>query len=335
MSWHPVTDVCMLTCEPCLSCETYVLSARAGLAGPRVLEKGRAEVPSSSSSSSGSDPDCDEEAAGAGARRQNRRARAACSTETYSVWTPRAVKSEAGSLALCPLSLPCSSRAHRSVRTVVQVASFVLKVCWAEGAQTRKKLLKVTENRGCWPCRRSRRWRRRAPGAWGAVLGGGLGMRRAETAPAELPLEALGKGASAVVHALDLAAPTREGAGAGIAVAGARTPGHAGESIFAGNGLALAPPENRQGAGGAGSSTSGRAGDGGAAGVDADVRDGDDTEQGARAAGFGRALAGSGAGGSLLGKAPVAADRSRLVGEGGGNGTPSGPGPPSYERASR
>ena len=188
--------------------------------------------------------------------------------------------------------------------------------------------LQCAEGWGCWPCRRSRRWRRRAPGTWGAVLGGGLGMRRAETAPAELPLEALAKGASPAVHALDLAAPTRTGAGAGHAAAGERKAGHAGGSFAAGNGLAVAPAEDRHGAGGAGSSTSGRTGEGRAAGVSADGRGIDDTAQGARAAGFGRAVAGSEAGGGLRGKAPVVADRSRLGGEGGGNGTPSGPGPP-------
>lgn len=208
----------------------------------------------------------------------------------------------------------------------------VPKACWAEGAILRE-LSSVHEYWRCWPCRRSRRWRRRAPGAWGAVLGGGLGMRRAETAPAELPLEALAKGASAAVHTLDLAAPTRTGACAGHAVAGERKPGHAGGPFAAGNELASARAEDRHGAGGAGSSTSGRASDGRAAGNNAHGRDDDDTAQGARAAGFGRALAGSEAGGRLRGKAPVVADRSRLGGEGGGKGTPSGPGPPGYERA--
>ena len=167
------------------------------------------------------------------------------------------------------------------------------------------------------------------------MLGGGLGMRRAETAPAELPLEALGKGASAAVHALDLAAPARAGAGAGHAAVSERMSGHAGGLHVAGNGPDLAPAEDRQGAGGAGSSMVGRPDDGRAAGVSADGRNSDDTAQGGRASGFGRALAGSEAGARLHGKAPVVADRSRLGGGGGGNGTLSGPGPPSYERASR
>ena len=89
MSQHPVVHACLLKCKRCLTANSVrkfkTMRTLAGLAGPRVLEKGRPEVPSSSSSSSsGSDADCDaacdEEAAGAGARRQNRRAYAACST---------------------------------------------------------------------------------------------------------------------------------------------------------------------------------------------------------------------------------------------------------------
>ena len=210
----------------------------------------------------------------------------------------------------------------------------VPKVCWAEGPIVRKlSSASKPKKWGCWPRRGSRRWRRRAPGAWGAVLGGGLGMRRAETAPAELPLETIAKGASAAVHVLDLAAPMRMGAGAGHAAAGERKPGAAGGPFAAGNGLALAPAKDRHGAGGAGSSLSGRPNDGGAAGVSADGRIGDDTAQGARATGSGRALAGAEAGGRLRGKALVVADRSRPGGEGGGNGTLIGPGPPGCERA--
>ena len=84
-----------------------ILRARAGLAGPRVLEKGRGEVASSSSSSSGSDTDCDaacdEEAAGAGARRQNRRVHAACPSASYS--NASCNVRDSGSLALCSLEL--------------------------------------------------------------------------------------------------------------------------------------------------------------------------------------------------------------------------------------
>lgn len=91
----------------------------AGLAGPRVLEKGRAEVASSSSSSSGSDTDCDaacdEEADGAGGRRQNRRAHAACSTASYSNASCDVKGLNSGSLALCSLLYPSSTRAHWSI----------------------------------------------------------------------------------------------------------------------------------------------------------------------------------------------------------------------------
>lgn len=167
------------------------------------------------------------------------------------------------------------------------------------------------------------------------MLGGSLGMRRSETAPAELPLEAITKGPAAAVHALDLAAPARTGAGAGHAAGGECKAGHVGKPLAAGNGLAWAHALIRHGDGGAGSSAAGRSDDGRAAGVSADGRDSDDTAQGARAAGFGRALTGSGAGGRLRGKAPVVADRSRLGGEGGGNGTLSAPGPQGSEQALR
>ena len=243
------------------------------------------------------------------------RSDASCSTER--VWYPGAVPTVVPCLYLCS-----SQHLHSSAACLLCAQGMV-----GRRPRTQEELYNVTEGWRCWPCRRSRRWRRRAPGAWGAVLGGGLGMRRAETAPAELPLEALTKGASSAVHALDLAAPTRMGAGAG-STAGERKPGHAGGAFAAANGLASARAEDKHGAGGAGSSTSGRSDNGRLAGVDANGGNTDDTAQGARAAGFGRAPAGSEAGGRMRGKAPVVADRSRLGGEGGGNGTPSGPGPP-------
>ena len=160
------------------------------------------------------------------------------------------------------------------------------------------------------------------------MLGGGLGMRRAETAPAELPLEAVAKDPAAAVHALDLAAPTRTGAGAGECKAG-----HAGKPLAAVNGLARARALDGQGAGGAGSSAVGGPNGGRAAGIGAADRNSDDTVEGATVPGLGKALAGSDAGGRLHGKAPAVADRRRPGREGGGNRTLSGPGPPGSESA--
>ena len=167
------------------------------------------------------------------------------------------------------------------------------------------------------------------------MLGGGLGMRRAETAPAELPLEALAKGPAAGVHALDLAAPTRRGARGGRAAAGECKPGRVREPLAAGKGLAWGHAGHVRGEGGAGGSTIGGQSECAAAGVSVGGRDSGDTPQDARAAGFDRALAGSGAEGRLRGNASVVVDRSRLGGEGGNSGTLSGPGPPGSERASR
>ena len=165
------------------------------------------------------------------------------------------------------------------------------------------------------------------------MLGGGLGMRRSETAPAELPLQAIAaKGSAAAVHALDLGAPTRTGAGAGLGAAAECKTGLAGEHLADGNGLPWAHAVDRHGPGCAGSSTVGPPNDSRATGVGAKGRDSDGTEQGARGPGRSKALTGGEAGARLHGKAPVVAYRSGLRGEGGG--TLSGPGPPGSEPVS-